>query len=367
MEVQEVNLEATNMNDMLNVERFSEGHEPSDIQIEESREDNDKGGKNTPPASETQSSGDVYPSLKALSTFLNEGIEGEDGHILFDETAFTGKKEDGTDFTLEEKKGAIISAILDKTMLGANQDTDKFIRDLIYASYEDGFDINSYMNKGGDSNDMTADEMLQAIYTKKYGTGTEANLTDEEVEEKLQSLSSADKKLLLAEFKQQQRQVETEEQKKAAAAQEKAFLDKAEKYNSDTETALQLFVEQSKGKDIFGGFKFGQADKEEYLKEVSDFMKRKVISLENGDKRAISPAETVLQDMLVDPKSILELIPFLWMKSKGKLDGYSTMLTEQVKWDMLDRLDENARGESYSPGKEGLDMDDMLITPILGR
>ena len=96
-------------------------------------------------------------------------------------------------------------------------------------------------------------------------------------------------------------------------------------------------------------------------------MKREVIKLENGDMVAMSPAEVQLTEMIKNPEAISELIPFLWMKAKGKLDSYSTLLTEKVKWDMLDRLDNSKEQSAAVAGKPDLEIKDMMVESFSQR
>ena len=367
--------------DMLDVTPFAEGKEPVAIDMPSGDEGVDGGssgkeggGQSSPEGSEGKQSSataeeaiDYGSHLDAISNILNEGVEDDNLKIAFNKAVFTDKKADGTDYTIADKKSAIFGAILDWVQLGSNKDVDAFVRDLISKSFDKDFDINDYIDKGSGSGRKTTDEIVREVYTKKYGQGTDANLTDDEVEEKLNSLSEADKKLLFADYKEELRKKELEDRKRAFDEQTKVFNDNVAKYNKDAEKALELFVEQAKTKDVFGGFKFGQSDKEEYLKDIPTFMKREVIKLENGDMVAMSPAEVQLTEMIKNPEAISELIPFLWMKAKGKLDSYSTLLTEKVKWDMLDRLDNSKEQSAAVAGKPDLEIKDMMVESFSQR
>lgn len=367
--------------DMLDVTPFAEGKEPVAIDMPSGDEGVDGGssgkegaGQSSPEGSEGKQSSataeeaiDYGVHLDAISNILNEGVEDDNLKIAFNKAVFTDKKADGTDYTIADKKSAIYGAILDRVQLGSNKEVDTFVRDLISKSFDKDFDINDYIDKGSGSGRKTIDEIVREVYTKKYGQGTDANLTDDEVEEKLNSLSEADKKLLFADYKEELRKIELDERKRAFDEQTKVFNDNVAKYNKDAEKALELFVEQAKTKDVFGGFKFGQSDKEEYLKDIPTFMKREVIKLENGDMVAMSPAEVQLAEMIKDPEAISELIPFLWMKAKGKLDSYSTLLTEKVKWDMLDRLDNSKEQSAAVAGKPDLEIKDMMVESFSQR
>lgn len=337
---------------------FLEGNEPVELEIEKPKEE----GESKHQENKT--------SPNVIADFLNEGIEKEEEKMKFDDVIFSGKKEDGTEVPISERKGMLIKTILDNTLLGPNKEVDSYIRDILKKSSEPDFDINKY-KEGSQQNvvDLSdVDTVVKQVFTQKYGTGTDADLSEEEIMDKVSQLSSADKKMIYADFKQSLQKVQSERQQKIIEQQETEFKQRLEKYNEDTKTSIDLFVEKSKAKDIYGGFKFGQSDKEEYINELPTFMKRELEQNENKDYIAISQAEKELQKIIKNPNSFMDLIPFLWLKSKGKLDGYSTMLSEQVKWEMLDRLDNHT--QKFSQGGKGGEqsIDDMLnVQTYLGK
>ena len=343
--------------DMM-TEPFLEGNEPIHVEIDpiEKPKDDNKPKDNTSP--------------KFIEDFLNEGVETEEDKIKFDDYIFTGKKEDGSEVPISERKGMLIKTILDNVTLGPNKEVDGYIREILKKSIEPDFDINKY-KEGSQQQVMDVsdvDKTVEYVFTQKYGKGTDADLSEEEIMDKVSQLSSADKKMIYADFKQSLQKVQNERQQKIIEQQETEFKQRLEKYNEDTKTSIDLFVEKSKAKDIYGGFKFGQSDKEEYINELPTFMKRELEQNENKDYIAISQAEKELQKIIKNPDSFMDLIPFLWLKSKGKLDGYSTMLSEQVKWEMLDRLDNHT--QKFSQGGKGGEqsIDDMLnVQTYLGK
>lgn len=337
---------------------FLEGNEPVELEIEKPKEEGESKHQENKTA----------PNV--IADFLNEGIENEEEKMKFDDIIFSGKKEDGTEVPISERKGMLIKTILDNTLLGPNKEVDGYIRDILKKSSEPDFDINKY-KEGSQQNvvDLSdVDTVVKQVFTQKYGAGTDADLTEEEITEKVSELSTADKKMIYADFKQAIQKAQSQREIEAREIQEKEFKQRLEKYNKDTETSINLFVEKSKVKDIYGGFKFGQSEKDEYINELPTFMKRQLEQNENKDYIAISQAEKELQKMIKDPESFMDLIPFLWLKSKGKLEGYSTMLSEQVKWDMLERLDNHSQQYSQSNGNKESSIDDMLnVQTYLGK
>ena len=226
------------MQDMLDVTPFAEGKEPVAIDMPSGDEGVDGGssgkegaGQSSPEGSEGKQSSataeeaiDYGSHLDIIANILNEGVEDDNLKIAFNKAVFTDKKADGTDYTIADKKSAIYGAILDRVQLGSNKEVDTFVRDLISKSFDKDFDINDYIDKGSGSGRKTIDEIVREVYTKKYGQGTDANLTDDEVEEKLNSLSEADKKLLFADYKEELRKIELEDRKRAFDEQTKVLM-----------------------------------------------------------------------------------------------------------------------------------------------
>ena len=341
--------EPEELNQMLNSSTFLEGKEEPEVIIEKKEPEQKEEGEKP------------NPHLDSLHSIFNEGIEKDDDKIIFDEKIFNGKKDDGTDYTIDEKRQHIIETLLNKTTLGKTKEVDTFVRDIITKSFQDDFDLEQIKPPANIEPDISdVNTIVKKVYTMKYGPDTDANLTEEEIEEKLKTISDADKKLIVADFKQAIKQVQAQKREEEIKKQDELLDKQVDQYNKDTDAAVKMFVEQSKTKDVFAGFKFGQADKEEYLKDIPMFMKREKSKLEDGGIYAISPAEKVLQDIIKDPNSLLELIPFLWLKSKGKLDGYSTMLSEKVKWDILDRLDGEKNKYIQNSNSQEADMRQML-------
>lgn len=353
-EAQENKAQESRAEDML-VTPFLEGNEPIILEGATADHNDDES------ASEgTEKPNKTTADISTIADFLNQGIE-DDKKIKFDDMIFSGKNTEGNELPLDERKDMFIKTILDNTLLGPTAEVDSYIREVLKAAQEPNFDINTYRNNQKDIIDMPdMDTVVIDVFKQRYGVGTDANLSEDEIEDKVSELSVADKKMIYADFKQALLQVQKNKEVEDKRQQEDMFHSRLKKYNEDTKSSIDLLVEQSKVKDIFGGFKFGQADKEEYINALPDFMKREIEQNENKDYIAISKAEKELQKLLKDPASFLDLLPFLWLKSKGKLDGYSTMLSEKVKWDMIERLDNYS--QTYGQSGEGKEhsIDDML-------
>lgn len=358
MNTQQQELRQQEINQMVDDSNvFEEGNEPIDISTITS-EPTSKGELGETKVAD-------YNYLNNLAELFNEGQEDEEKKIKF-EDIIAGKDAEGNPIEAKTVKEKIVNSILDRVALGNSPEVDAYVREVITNSYNEDFDLEQYKASGNVSPQdpqidwSDTENVLKMAYSAKYGEGTDANLSEEEIEEQIRKLSSADKKLMVAELKQAAKVAQQYQQEEYIKKEEEEFKGRVKKFNDDVSTSVELLKDKSKQKDIFGGFKLTQRDKNEYLEEIPGFMTRELEKREDGNYIAISKAEKVLQEIIKNPESMMELIPFLWLKSKGKLDAYSTLLTEGAKAEMLDRLDDHPTRTVTSSTPKEADIESML-------
>lgn len=350
---------------------FLEGLEPTEVNEKGEIINNDNSHKEEESSKEEKAKQEKETNfikhIESIESLFNDGVEDEDSKIKFDDIIRTGKKEDGTELTLEERKNYIQKTFLDKTQLGSNEAVDKYVRDIISKSFDENFDLEAIIapqkndNIEGGLDWSNRDSVIKKAYKESMNEGLEDKdkLSDDEVSEHIDKMSETEKKIAFANIKKNYLALQQEQQKAQLIEQEQEFLKRVDDYNKNTEVSVNTFIEKMKGKDVFSGFKFSEADKNEMLQDMPTFLKRELKDSKEG-KIAISKAEELLRTLIQDGQSMLELVPFLWMKSKGKLDGYSSYLSEKVKLDLLSRLDENpsARSQGKTKGDDSLDIFD---------
>lgn len=350
---------------------FLEGLEPTEVNEHGEIIDNDNSHKseehNAEAKAQQEKESNFVKHLESIESIFNEGVDDEDSKFKFDDIVRTGKKEDGTEITLEERKGFIQKTILDKAQLGANEEVDKYVREIISKSFDEGFDLKAITapernENTGDGIDWdNRDSVIRKAYKESMNDGLadKDKLTDEEVAEHIDKMSETEKKIAFANIKKNYMALQEEQNKTALLEQEQQFIKRVDDYNKNTELSVNTFIEKMKGKDVFSGFKFSEADKNEMLQDMPNFLKRELKDTKEG-KFAISQAEELLTTLIKDGQSMLELVPFLWMKAKGKLDGYSSFLSEKVKMDLLSRMDESpsVRSQGKTKGDDNFDIFD---------
>lgn len=282
--------------------------------------------------------------LSGMSSLFNEGVEGEEA-IRFD----IGEENEKNFSTMstEEKRTSITNAIVKQMRLAKDEKTDEIVKNLINLSYEEGFNIDEILKPTETDTGVfkweenSLDESFKFAYTKTYGKGTSANMTAEEIDQEVDSQSIGFKKAFVADFRKGEEQAAQQAKINRANderdREQKFLID----YNNKTKGKIEELVNKSKEQTIFSGYAFSQADKDDYLKMLPSLLERKVVEMSNGDRFAMSEAEALIKELATDGQSIMKLAPFLYLYKTGKLDAYSTMLTNKVKEEFLERLDEN--------------------------
>lgn len=295
---------------------------------------------------------DLFTSVESM---FNEGLDPEQNNMFsFDKELIEKLPE----MDIKDKRSMLVNSILDHVMLGGDEKTDKFVRSIIQASHEEGFDIEKHlMPEEGNTGvykweDHTTDENYKFAYSKVYGKGTAANLTDEEIEQEVSRADLGAKKAFIADFQKGEKEQLANAIKEREEYEKRRTEEVVTKYNESAKVHVDNLVKESKERSIFSGFFFSQADKEDYLKMLPEMLERKIVTLDNGSKYAISEAEKMITDISQNSQSIMDLLPFLYLVKTKKLDNYTTMLTQQVKEEFLNKLDANPTEVNPSGGGE---------------
>jgi hypothetical protein len=90
-------------------------------------------------------------------------------------------------------------------------------------------------------------------------------------------------------------------------------------------------------KGVIGGFQFAEADRGQFIEDLPTFTK-KTVREANGRKFVASDADQVLTEILINPKAVLDILPYLWLKKNGKLDGYFSGAVERTKEELEKKL-----------------------------
>ena len=248
----------------------------------------------------------------------------------------SGVNEKGEKISAKEKLQVLHRTLLDTTKFGATEDDDAFIRSYMRESSKENFDrkkfLDYYFSKKNLLN-LPPDKFMFEIYKNEYGVSDSNSdgMTDEEIKVFIEKKDPIELKAESIRIKKELSERQKKENDNRAASYRESFISSVLKQEEKNKNNITSYIESIKDSANIGGFEFGEADKQEYIKELPEFLAKKVYQKENGELIAYSKAEEMLSVLTSDPEKEMELIPILWMLSKNKIKGYSTMLKERAK------------------------------------
>lgn len=264
-----------------------------------------------------------------LKNVFGEGYE-------LPEVITKGVNDKGEKVTAKEKLQLLQRTLLDSTTFGANEDDDAFVRSYMQESVKENFSrekfIESYFNKNNLLN-LPPEKFMFEVYKNEYGISDKNpdGMTDEQISsyvEKKDPLELKAESIRIKKGFAENQKAET--QRKELEYREKFVSDVLKNEESNTKI-ITSYIDTVKNARSISGFEFGEADRQEFIKELPEFVKKKVYQKENGELLAYSKAEELLASLTSDPEKEMELIPLLWMLSKDKVKGYTTQLKERAK------------------------------------
>lgn len=316
----------------FNKERFIEGKENSTIENEPIKPAEEK-------STETVQSDPVYDD------YWNTLSKKYGNDYKIPEILKTGKKEDGTELTSEDKFNLLTSEIAKGLKYSNNPNVDSFIRSTLKASNSPDFDLSKHLEtlKSDyiDPSSMSLEDKVQTYYKQEFGKIDENDkdgLTDEDIKDEISKLSRTDKIKYAREFDKTINNKLSEQERQY---QTKYNTDVDNMYKKVTTEATKLFDNYYNkvkiGKNI-DGIELSEADHATFIKESPDFFKKVTKVDSNGYKYITSEVQEVLADLLGSPEKSLTLMPFLWLYKNKKLGGYSNQLKEEVKKNIEEKL-----------------------------
>ena len=270
-----------------------------------------------------------------------------------------GVNDKGEPITPEQELVVLRDTLLHATMLGNTPEDDEFVREYIAASKQEGFDKKQFLNaKTQESNisDLPARDLLFVVNKQQYGISdnNKEGLSDEEIIEDIDRMSAAEQKKQALIIKQNIKNYEIQQRSYAKQKMDEEFNGFYTKLEEENSTMINEYLKKTQGLNNIDGIEFGQADITQYRKELPEFTKRKIVEV-NGQKKAISEAETLLNNILNDEQKTLGLLPFLWMLKHDKVKGYSSSLKEAAKEKIektLDNVRQPDRGQGIGVSDE---------------
>lgn len=259
-----------------------------------------------------------------------------------------GVNEKGEKITAKEKLHILHKTLLDTTTFGATEEDDSFIRNYMRESSKENFDRKKFLDSYfGENNllNLPPDKFMFEIYKKEYGV-SDANadgMTDEEIKVLIEKKDPIELKAEAIRIKKDFSERQKRENENKTILYKKSFIENVLKQEESNKKNITSYIDIIKDSNNIGGFELGEADRQEFIKELPDFLEKKVYEKQNGELIAYSKAEELLSSLTSDPEKEMELIPILWMISKNKIKGYSTMLKEKAKETVESKLSNSKR------------------------
>lgn len=278
---------------------------------------------------------DTNKATIEIDEYWNELKQSFGDKFELPEILVKGVNEKGEKLTSKDKLVMLRDTMLDNTLLGANEEVDSFVRTIIKESTKEGFDRKQFLQQQLQETqilDLPARDLLIAIKKQELGISetNKEGLTDEEIEERVDEMSTAAQKEEAIKIKRGIRQYQEVQKAKIVEQQEKEFLSNYNKVEEENSTLINNYISRTTGLKNIEGIELSEAELKQFHKDLPELMKRNIKETSNG-KVAISKAEELLQDILSDDEKTLALMPLLWMFQNNKFKGYSSTLKEQVK------------------------------------
>lgn len=279
------------------------------------------------------------PTSRELTSYWKSLKEDLGDKYQVPDTILKGKKEDGTDLTPKEEFEILRNEIYKFTDFGH----DEFVEDYLSAKKTDGFDKTKWIEQKSKANSLNDDDFLFAVYKSNYGKNDQnlTGLDDEQITSEINKMSVIEKKKEVVTYRNAMQSYALEEKKRKTTFDNEEFDSQVIERQKINDNLVNNYLIKIKGKNNIDGIEFSEADLLDYQKTVPELLKIEVKVTKDGQRYAITKAQTILEKVMGDEQSSLTLLPVTYLIDKGKMKGYSSMLKEKVKKEILDKLDTN--------------------------
>jgi len=266
----------------------------------------------------------------------------------------TGKDSSGKELTPQLRYQKFKEFILSQEKDSSSVSDDPFIQAYHEASKQAGFDRNTFFKEQAKMQDFTSlpdKDFLVEVY-KQQRDRSKKEWKDEDIEKHIDSLNPIQQSQEADQYRNAMYNARLEEIRNTNAR----YTERLEKEDlpkiTDSQKKLNdLFVEKYKNAKAIGGFTFEDQEREEFIKDIPSFTEKKIVKYDNGNVEILSQADQTLINLLASPESSMELLPYLYLVSKGKIKGFSSNLAEKAKdkaIEILDREPERQTGRASS-------------------
>jgi len=270
---------------------------------------------------------------------LQTKLSNDENKFEIPEYIKTRKKEDKT-LTDEDLFDELVQITLNNFEV---PEEDPFLEDYKRSKevLKENFDHNEFVKSRYNAiNVLNMDsETYLENYLKQQREINKTKWTDDEINNHIKKMDPITRDSQVAQMKSDyktyllQQDAQRSQEKSTINAQKLAQIETSEKVIIDT------YVNNIAGKKNLSGVDFGEADLKSYQTEVYSLLKR-------DPKTGITEVEKMLQSNDV----LFDILPLLWLRSKGKLTGYLNGMKTNVKDTLEGKLGNRANIQSGGPG-----------------
>lgn len=243
---------------------------------------------------------------------------------------------------------AALAKELEKTKID-----DPFLKEYTEAASQQGFNRDEWLKNKLDEQkflDLKGDDFLRSYYKTVYKD--EEGVTDEDIEAELANMT----KLSKIQLEKDVKQAFKEQGPRGGSDQiaEPVITDEIVQIQKQIDVGVSVYANTIREKNVIGGFEFAEADRTQFIQELPDFT-RKTIREANGRKFVASDADQILTEILINPKAVMDILPYLWLKKHNKLEGFFSSAVERKKEELEKKLATDPKIQRGVTADQGFD------------
>ena len=261
------------------------------------------------------------------------------------EEILTGKKKDGTELSKKERYDILVHEIQansEPDQPGFNTN-DPFLARYQVASLQKDFNPVDFMRQEAETINylnMPAREYYEAVLKSEIDETTkQRKYTDEAIKAHLDGMNPIQIEEKVGVMKQNYVAYLKQRDAELIKSIHGNVTSKFDTDEAENQKYITSYIDQNKSNRNFLGIELSEADHVEFLKELPEYIKR---DKQTGHNR-------FEKDMLSN-EAFSELMPLLWLRSKGKLKTYLSLIKEQTKEKIEGKLGDGQQNLSGNSG-----------------
>ena len=293
------------------------------------------------------------PYFKSLSSIYGT----EEAPYIAPDEIIKGIDKDGKTITEARKFEILKEEIIKHEKKPEPQIDDPFVKSYLKASTEEKFDRVKFLEeevKNETFLKLPAKDFLREFH-RTYAKANKLEWTDEAINEEIDKLSNIEAEMQANSHKEKITALHDQEIANYNYSVETEIKKDLPLVQKEADVLTTSFMNSIKEKKKFSGFEFNDEDRKEFNEQFPTFTKKEIIDL-NGQKQIASKADILLTEILGSPEKSLNMMVYLYLIDKGKLEGFISQSIEKNKEAIEKRLAnestaiQTGKGQTTDPG-----------------